>query len=114
LQIARLVLLAGLIPLFLFAINPVGQRARFMRLIIFIVFSLTIVVALLVPGIWDRLSELLGLNSGTDFLLYLVVVMLLVHIGYMHRRIRQIDKSITSIVRELAEPWASEEKNRGS
>lgn len=102
-QITRVLLFFSLVPLLLFAINPVGQRARFLRLVVFLGLSALITIALVTPDIWDQISQVLGLNSGTDFLLYLLTIMLLAHVGYTHRRIRQIDKAVSAIVRELAQ-----------
>lgn len=101
-NLVRLVLILLLIPICLYAIKPVGQRSRFVRLFLFLGFSITAVTSLIVPKIWTRISEFAGLASGTDFLLYVLIVMTFVHIGYSHRRIRELERRITAIVQDQA------------
>lgn len=59
-------------------------------------------VVALIPELTSRLADLLGIGRGADVVIYAAIVALLALLFRMSIRLEQLDRSITTITRELA------------
>jgi len=60
------------------------------------------VIFVLVPDLSSRLAALLGVGRGTDFLLYMLIMLFYITVLAFTARIRRMERSQTLMVRSLA------------
>jgi hypothetical protein len=72
-------------------------------------------VAILRPGVTNRLAEFLGIGRGADLLLYLLAIAFLVTSFYFYQKYHRLESDLTLVVRRLAleegeQRWRQEER----
>lgn len=81
--------------------GPTGRRLALRRVLGGLV-ALAGVVAVLWPDAITWLANLVGVGRGTDLVLYLLVVVFGFVSASLYARVRDLDRQVTVLVRELA------------
>ncbi len=98
----RIALSILLLPAFVLMVRGVGSRSKALRGM-FLILGVGISGLIInFPGLLDRSARELGINSGTDLVIYLLVVGLLTLTGYMIGKFRRIERKMSILVHELA------------
>lgn len=99
----KLLLLVALLAItyFLMRPAPTDNRLALRRLGLLGVLGATS-FGILFPSWFNRFSEIIGVDSGTNLLLYLVVVTLFAQMAASYRREVWVQKQITTLTRALA------------
>ncbi len=99
----QLLLLAGIagtvLPLTRSAAGARHQALRRLGLTGFVVLA---ALAVLFPGRFSAVANVLGVGRGTDLLLYLLVIAFLSYVSSTYRRLSAQDRKITVLTRKLA------------
>lgn len=99
----QLILVVGvvLIGLFLTKSSATDSHLALRRLALFALL-LAAIVLILVPQWLSWIAHLVGIGRGTDLLLYASVLAFLVYVTSEYKRNARINRSMTSLARELA------------
>jgi hypothetical protein len=54
------------------------------------------------PSIWQSMADVLGVDRGTDLLLYVTVLTLVTYIGYSFSKFRYLEKRIATLTQKIA------------
>jgi len=98
----RLVLTVLLFPAFALFVRGVGQRSKALRGIALFVGLGVAGVIINFPGLLDQSARGLGLNSGADLALYVLVLGLVSLAGYCLAKFRRLDQKIDRLVHNVA------------
>jgi hypothetical protein len=79
-----------------------GERTQALRRLGLLVFATFAVASILFPALWTRLAHLVGVNRGTDLILYGLVVAFLSFVVTTYRRMRQFEARYTRLARRIA------------
>lgn len=79
-----------------------GERSQALRRIGLLAFAAFAVVSILVPDVWQRLANLVGVGRGTDVVLYALVVAFLSFAGTTYIRFRDMETAYTRLARRIA------------
>jgi small membrane protein len=79
-----------------------GARAQALRRLGLVVFAAFAVVSILVPDVWNRIAQLVGVGRGTDMVLYGLVVAFLSFMVTVYSRFRAMETSLTRLARRIA------------
>lgn len=82
--------------------STADARHQAVRRVLLALFALVTAAAILFPTILSRIAHTVGVNRGTDLLLYLLVIAFLSFIATTYRRMKGTDRKITELTRELA------------
>lgn len=99
----QLVLLLGVaVVTVLLTRSTADARHQAVRRVLLAAFAAVTAAAILFPTILSRIAHAVGVNRGTDLLLYLLVIAFLSFIATTYRRMKATDRRITELTRELA------------
>src|SRR5689334_9858989 len=79
-----------------------GARAQAIRRIGLVAFAAFAVVSILLPNVWNRIAQLVGVGRGTDMVLYALVVAFLSFTVTTYLRFRDLETRYTKLARRLA------------
>jgi len=115
-NILRVLLTLLLLPAFILLVRGTGSRSRAFRGIVLLAGVGAAGIVINFPGLLDRSAEELGINSGADLTLYLLVLSLLTLVGYIVGKFRRIEQRLARLVHEIAvqDSRAPESTNRNS
>lgn len=82
--------------------STADARHQAVRRVLLVGFVLITAATVLFPAILTRAARLVGVDRGTDLLLYLLVIAFLSFITTTYRRMKIMDRRITELTRELA------------
>ena len=91
------ILVAGLLLL-----RGGGARQQALRRVLMFLFILAAASSVFFPQAWTWVANLFGIGRGADLLLYLLVLIFIGFVANTYRRFRQLERSLTSLARELA------------
>lgn len=99
----QLLLLLGIaVVTVLLTRSTADARHQAVRRVLLVLFAAVTAAAILFPSILSRIAHTVGVNRGTDLLLYLLVIAFLSFIATTFRRMKATDRRITDLTRELA------------
>ena len=79
-----------------------SARSQAIRRIGLILFAGFAVVSILFPAVWTRMAKLVGVERGTDMVLYALVVAFLSFTVTTYLRFRDLETRYTKLARRLA------------
>ena len=79
-----------------------GARSQAVRRLGLLLFAGFAVFSILVPGVWNRIAQLVGVGRGTDMVLYALVVAFLSYVVTTYLRFRDFELRYTRLARRLA------------
>ena len=82
--------------------STADARHQAVRRVLLLGFVLVAAASILFPTWLSLLARLLGVGRGTDLLLYGLVIAFLSYISTTYRRMKQMDRRITALTREIA------------
>jgi len=82
--------------------TAIAGRARKRVTIFWMLVWLTGAAATIWPNITRDVARKLGIGRGTDLVLYCSVLLLVTGLFYVYTRLRNMDRTMTLLVRELA------------
>ena len=100
--IQLLLLLGVAVVTVLLTRSTADARHQAVRRVLLAMFAAVTAAAILFPSILSRIAHTVGVNRGTDLLLYLLVIAFLSFIATTFRRMKATDRRITELTRELA------------
>ena len=95
----QIVLLAGI--LFSIIMLFCGPKKQILGRLFFLVQFLVGIVFVLFPDISTRVGRRLGVGRGTDLILYFMVILFYVSTMLFIRKLREIERRQTEILREI-------------
>ena len=100
--IIRLFLVLLFIPAFIVLARSIGSRSRAIRTLL--LFSLPSLVgySVLFPKTWQTMADVVGVDAGSDLLLYVTVLTLITYIGYSFGKFRHLENQIAILVQEIS------------
>ncbi len=69
---------------------------------IWLIFWLLVLTATFWPKLTDKLANFVGVGRGVDLMIYLSIIVLFFAVFKIIIKLKQIDRNITKIVREVA------------
>ena len=90
-----------------------GARSQAVRRLGLLLFAGFAVFSILVPGVWNRIAQLVGVGRGTDMVLYALVVAFLSYVVTTYLRFRDFEVRYTRLARRLALDEAARDFPRG-
>lgn len=101
-NVLRVALTLLLLPAFVLLVRGVSSRSRALRGIALLLAVGSAGLVINFPGLLDRSAKELGINSGADLTLYLLVLGLLTISGYVVGKFRRLEQRLSQLVHELA------------
>ena len=102
-MLSQWVLLIALIAIafYLLRAKPTAKSQAIRRLVLILALlgGITLVI---VPDLLFMTASLLGVQRGTDLLLYLFIVAMMFYVAHQYRRLLWFDKMTTDLAREIA------------
>lgn len=101
--IFQFLLIAGIIGAAAYAVKVLpGERSLALKRIFALLFVLTAVLAIIFPGMLTLVAHFFGIGRGTDLLLYVFIVMVLVFAVATVRAKARSDARVTDLARAVA------------
>lgn len=101
-SLIRIVLTLMLFPSFVVLVRGVGNRSRALRGML-LIFALGITGLIInYPNILNLTADEIGLSSGADLVLYLLVLAMITLTGYTVGKFRRSDHRVARLVHEMA------------
>jgi hypothetical protein len=111
--IVQVLLIASFVAVaFLSLRHRSDDRSQALRIVTVISVGALIATAVLFPGLVTSVAKLVGVGRGADLVLYVVAVVVMYLVVNTHLRMRDLERSITELVRQQALDTA-ERENRG-
>ena len=108
----QLLLIAAIVLLAAFVMRRTGSDSHLaIRRILFGVFVVAAILAVLFPQWLTWLANLVGVGRGTDLLLYALVLVFLVFVWTQYRRNIALQRQLTLLARKVALLEAGAEKD---
>lgn len=101
-NLVRLFLTILFLPVFIMLVRGVGSRSRALRGMVLLAGVSSTGILINYPSFLDRGAAQLGLNSGADLMLYLLVLVITTFVGFVVGKFRRIEQRINRLVHELA------------
>jgi small membrane protein len=102
------VLLTGVAFIFLYVI--IRLKKRLLDIIILFALIVAAVVFILWPDLTTEIAQILGVDRGTDLILYLSILTFWFMILKLYTRIRKLEQMFTNIIRNDALKNAQEQE----
>ena len=100
--VIRVFLAIAFFPAFLGLIRLSNAKSRALRILMLLLLLLATFSFLIVPGVWDKVADYIGINSGLDLLVYATILSMLTYIAYAMNKFRDAERRLTIVARELA------------
>jgi|SRR5215217_3477063 len=100
----QILLVGGVVAIFLYYIFRL--RSAFLDLLALFVFSGLAIFFILFPQYTNTIAGKLGVGRGADLLFYICILLFLFLLLKLFARIRQLDKTLTELVRQQAKSEA--------
>jgi len=100
--IIRFFLVLLFIPAFVVLARSLGSRSRALRSLMLFTFPSLVGFSVVFPSIWQSMADVLGVDRGTDLLLYVTVLTLVTYIGYSFSKFRYLEKRIATLTQKIA------------
>lgn len=102
-SIFQFLLIAGIIGAAAYAVKVLpGERSLALKRIFALLFVLAAVFAIIFPGMLTSVAHFFGIGRGTDLLLYVFIVMVLVFAVATVRAKARSDARVTDLARAVA------------
>lgn len=101
----QIVLIVGVIVIFLYYILRV--RNAFLDLLVLSLFTCLAIFFILLPDYSNKIAHKLGVGRGADLLFYSCILFFLFIVLKLFARIRRLEQSLTSLVRQQAKDNAT-------
>ncbi|RJQ17308.1 DUF2304 domain-containing protein [Candidatus Woesearchaeota archaeon] len=79
-----------------------GKRITIYELLLWCVVWIALIVLSVIPVISGFLSKLVGVERGTDLIVYLSIIALFYLVYRIHMKAEKLDAQITKLVRQIA------------
>ena len=109
----KVLLLAGIVVVtVMLTRSTAGASHQAVRRLMLVGFVVLAALAIVFPRLLTQVAQLLGVGRGADLLLYGLTVVFLGYVAASYRRMRQMEKQVTTLARELALRGAVEDRRR--
>lgn len=87
-----------------------GAKQQAVRRVVGLLFFAFAAFSIFVPQTLSSIASFFGIGRGTDLVLYGFIAYFLIYVGYIARRNRQLESSVTKLARHIAisetdRPW---------
>jgi len=106
-----LLLVLLFIPAFIVLARSIGSRSRAVRTLLLFSFPSLTGYSIIFPETWQSMADFIGLDRGTDLLIYVTVLTLITYIGYGFSKFRNLEKRIAILIQKIALLQSKEESN---
>ena len=101
-MLIQIILLCGIALVSLVLLRRAGARHQAIRRIGLVLFGAFAITSVLVPDIWNRMAQFVGVGRGTDLLLYGTILVLLGYMATSYLRFRELETRFTKLARRIA------------
>ncbi|HEY7717216.1 MAG TPA: DUF2304 domain-containing protein [Pedococcus sp.] len=98
----QIVLIAVVVGLAARLLTSRGARPQAIRRLGLLAFAAFAIWSILVPGVWNKIAQTVGVGRGTDMVLYALVVAFLSFTLTTYLRFRDLENRYTKLARRLA------------
>lgn len=78
------------------------EQIKFRRFIVFILFWLSVLLAIIFPEETNKIAKFFNITRGADFFIYISIIVIFYTLFKVYEKLEQIERNITKIVREIA------------
>jgi len=77
-------------------------RIKIRRFIIFIIFWLSVLLAVIFPEETNKIARFFNITRGADFFIYISIIVIFYSLFKIYEKLEALEKNITEVVRYLA------------
>jgi hypothetical protein len=112
--LVRLLLTLGFLPAFVLLVRGTGSRSRAFRGVVLVLGVGLAGIIINFPGLLDNSASQIGISSGADLTLYLLVIGLLTMAGYVFGKLRRLEHRMNRTVQQMAVLESALDQNKSS
>ena len=99
----KAILIIALVVVSYFLVRPVKNESSLARRrVVMLLILLAAIFAILFPGLFNDFARSIGVMSGTNLLVYLMVIVILAQMASNYRKDAQAQQKLTTLARKIA------------